>query len=175
MESDYTGIDYSLNFKAVNPNPQDFTGIYVASYLQSLTKWLVVGGEFVMQRPTADLMEPQLSAVGRVKLGDAGILTATYSQMGVLQTTYHHKVSDVIELGAELQYVAVKNRREAICTVGGKWEFRAASFRGQLDTNGRVSSVLEQKLAPGMSLFFCSDLDHMKGASKFGFGLQLQV
>ena len=38
LEQDYQGSDYSLNIKALNPSPTDLTGIYIGTYLQSITK-----------------------------------------------------------------------------------------------------------------------------------------
>ncbi|KAJ3047414.1 translocase of outer mitochondrial membrane, partial [Rhizophlyctis rosea] len=67
VEHDHHGADYTLNAKAVNPNPIDAspswstskapaaTGIYQVAYLQSISRSVAVGGEFVYQRPTPDL------------------------------------------------------------------------------------------------------------------------
>ena len=50
LEHDYQGSDYLANFKALNPSPVDFGGIYFTSYLQSVTKNLAVGFESLHQR-----------------------------------------------------------------------------------------------------------------------------
>lgn len=68
VEHEVVGGDYSISVKAMNPNPLDapkrggngasVTGIYSASYLQSLSKNFVVGGEFMYQAPTPTVAEP---------------------------------------------------------------------------------------------------------------------
>ncbi|KAG1240197.1 hypothetical protein G6F68_017897 [Rhizopus microsporus] len=64
LEQEVNGSDYSLNFKTMNANPLEMTGLYMASYLQSVTQKLVVGSEIVLQRPTRDMEETAMSLVG---------------------------------------------------------------------------------------------------------------
>eukprot|EP00158_Paraphelidium_tribonemae_P001661 Partr_v1_DN24664_c0_g2_i1_m59785 putative Translocase of outer mitochondrial membrane 40 homolog len=173
LEADYSGTDYSLNCKSINASPTDLTGIFVGQYLQSVHPRLALGLEVAHQHPAPEISETNMSVVGKLTGADWA-LTSNLTQVGAFQTTYYHRVSDQVDLGAELQVAAAGNRREAVCTIGGKWEFRQASFRGQVDTNGRVSAVLEEKMAPGFSVFFVGDIDHLKGDSKFGMGLQLE-
>jgi mitochondrial import receptor subunit TOM40 len=172
-EMDYSGSSFTANAKAVNPSPVDATGIFVASYLQSVSKNVALGVEVAHQRPDAATQETQLSYVAKVS-GSDFVLTTNVSQIGVMQTSYVHKVNEQIELGADLQLMASQGRREGVCTVGGKWEFRAASFRGMVDTAGRVGVLLEERLAPGVTLLFSGELDHYKGDSKFGLGMQME-
>ena len=173
FELDYTGYDYTANVKFINPSPVDATGILVAQYLQSLSKSFAVGVEAAVQHPTPDVLATQYSLVAKYATPKA-VFTTSIAQIGVLQSSYWHKVNEQIELGTELQYLAVQNRREATCSLGAKWEFRQAAFRAQVDTAGRVTAVLEEKLAPGFSLMFTGDIDHLKGTSKFGMGMQLE-
>ena len=58
---------------------------------------------------------------------------------------------------------------------GGKFDFRAATFRGQIDTTGRVSTVIKQKIAPGFSFIITGDIEHMKSTARFGVGIQLEA
>lgn len=175
VEADYAGKDFNLNVKAINPSPVDQTGIFVASYLQSVSSRLALGGECALQHPTPDVSETQGTLVAAYT-GQDFVWTSSLAQIGVLQTSFHHRVSDTVEMAAELQVMIAPDgsRRDAICTVGGKWDFRQSCFRGQVDTSGRVAAILEQKLAPGLSVLMTGDIDHMKGASKFGIGMQLE-
>lgn len=173
FEMDYSGMDFSSNVKAVNPSVVDGTGIYVASHLQSLTKKIVFGVEVAAQHPEPSVLEYQSSLVGKYS-GKGFVLTANVAQFGVLQTSYYQKLNENVEVGAELQLMRSPEKLEGVCTVGGKWEFRQSAVRAQVDTTGRVCSVMEQRLAPGISFLVTADLDHLKGQSKFGVGLQME-
>jgi mitochondrial import receptor subunit TOM40 len=94
--------------------------------------------------------------------------------MGILQASYYQRVNEKVDLGTELQLVAVQGRRQAVCNVGAKWEFSKSTFRGQIDTTGKVSAVMEEKLVPGISFFICGELDHAKTESRFGLGLTME-
>ncbi|ORE08132.1 hypothetical protein BCV72DRAFT_96946 [Rhizopus microsporus var. microsporus] len=174
LEQEVNGSDYSLNFKTMNANPLEMTGLYMASYLQSVTQSLVVGSEIVLQRPTRDMEETAMSLVGKYT-GKDFIATAQFQGMGAIQASYYQRINEKVDFGVELNLMAQGGRREAVATVGGKFDFRAATFRGQIDTTGRVSAVLEEKMAPGFSFLISGDLDHMKGQSKFGIGIMLSA
>ncbi|KAI9146380.1 eukaryotic porin/Tom40 [Paraphysoderma sedebokerense] len=196
VEADYSGTDYTANIKAVNPSPFDNTGIFVASYLQSVTPSLAVGIEGLYQRPMEDVEETGLSFVAKYTFAKHElktlqplnptdpipqpptanpVLTATLQSFGALQLTYFHPVSSKVELASELQVLAAPGRREAVASVGAKFDFRTATVRNMLDTTGKISTVLEQKMAPGFSFLISGEIDHLKGASRFGVGLALEM
>jgi mitochondrial import receptor subunit TOM40 len=174
VEQEVNGSDYSLTFKTMNPNPLELTGLYMASYLQSVTQNLVVGSEIVLQRPTADMEETAMSLVGKYTGADY-IATAQFQGVGAIQASYYQRINEKVDFGVELNLMVQNGRREAVATVGGKFDFRQATFRGQIDTTGKVSAVLEEKMAPGFSFLISGDLDHMKGQSKFGVGIMLSA
>ncbi|CDS14361.1 hypothetical protein LRAMOSA06530 [Lichtheimia ramosa] len=174
MEHEYAGSDYSINLKAMNPNPMEFTGLYVASYLQSVTSKLAIGSEVVLQRPTPDMEETAMSLVGKYT-GNDYIATAQFQGLGAIQASYYQRINEKVDFGVEINLLMQGQRREGVATVGGKFDFRQATFRGQIDTTGRVSAVLEEKMAPGFSFLISGDLDHMKGQSKFGVGIMLSA
>jgi mitochondrial import receptor subunit TOM40 len=193
FEVDYQGVDYSTNVKAINPAlapaadgsaPRPVTGIFVFSHLQSLSKNVALGVEVAAQRPDPKVFETQASVVMRVR-GREWVWTTNVAQFGVLQTSYWQKLNENVELGAELQLMANRPQQqqqqqqsarsiEGVATLGGKWDAGFVVVRCQVDTAGRVGSTMEQKLAPGISFLMSADLDHMKGASKFGMGLQME-
>lgn len=177
LEGDYQGEDYGVNVKGINPAPDLSTGIYTASYLQAVTANLAVGAERVTQR-TASAAESRTSLVGRY-VGEGGDWVGTVQVggggPGAIQASYWQRLDDKVEAGVELQTMIAPGVREAVATMGAKWEFRASTFRGQVDTTGKVQAVLEEKLAPGFSILFSGDLDHAKGQSKFGVGLQMEA
>ena len=50
LEVDYLGGDYSINAKTFNPSPVLGTGIFTIGALQSISKRIAVGAEFIFQR-----------------------------------------------------------------------------------------------------------------------------
>ncbi|KAJ1977208.1 translocase of outer mitochondrial membrane [Dimargaris verticillata] len=172
-EADYQGVDYTLNAKAINPSPADNTGIYAGSYLQSVTKNLAVGLESIREKPPLGEERTRTSLLARYTAGPS-ITTLQWQGLDSLQATYHQKVNDRVEFASELQITTEGEKRGAVCTVGGKYEFRQATFRGQIDSNGKVMAVLEEKMAPGFSFLLTGEIDHLKGQNKVGVGLMLE-
>jgi mitochondrial import receptor subunit TOM40 len=68
-----------------------------------------------------------------------------------------------VEVAADMQLIAGPQRRDAIATVGAKYDLRMATFRAQLDSTGKVSALLEQQFAPTTFAFLVSgEIDHFK-------------
>ncbi len=53
-------------------------------------------------------------------------------------------------------------KREAVATIGAKYEFRMASFRGQVDSQGKVGMLLEQRFTPAFAFLVGGEIDHWK-------------
>ncbi|KAG0092102.1 translocase of outer mitochondrial membrane [Podila epicladia] len=174
LEQDYNGRDFNINLKAVNPVLIEGTGIYIGSILQSLSQHVAVGMEGVYQRPTPGQAETTLSYVAKYT-GHDYIATAQWQGFGALQAAYYLRYSDKVDFGTEIQIMTAGGRREAVATVGGKFEFRRSTFRGQVDTTGKVSAVLEEKIVPGFSFLISGEMDHGKGQSRFGVGMMWEV
>ncbi|KAG8916182.1 translocase of outer mitochondrial membrane, partial [Tulasnella sp. 417] len=88
--------------------------------------------------------------------------------------TYWQKLSDKVEVAADLQLIAAPQRREAITTLGAKYDFRMATFRAQVDSTGKVSALLEQKFGPSFAFLFAGEIDHLKNAAKVGVGVMIE-
>ena len=167
IEQDYQGKDCSINVKAMNPSPVDATGVYMGSALQSVTKHLAVGVEGLWQRPQPELSDLSTSFIAKYTGGDSPatpwIATATLSpSQGIAQTTYWQRLSEKLEVAADLQLLATPQRRDAIATLGARWDLRMASFRAQLDSTGKVSALLEQRFAPSFSFLIAGEIDHFR-------------
>ena len=167
IEHDYQGRDYSVNLKAMNPSPVDLTGMYIGNILQSVTKHLALGVEGLYQRPQPDLSDLALSYLVKYTGGENPSLpwigTAQLSPtQGLLQTTYWQKLSEKLEVAADLQLIANSQRRDAIATLGARWDLRMATFRAQLDSTGKVSALLEQRFAPSFSFLVAGEIDHFR-------------
>lgn len=175
LEHDYQGLDYSLNAKAMNPSLIDGTGIYIGSYLQSITPNVAIGAETLVQRPQPGISESLTSYL--VKLSGSNrdwLASAQINPSGMLEATYHHRLSDKVDAAASLQMINRPNGKEASASLGAKYDFRMASFRGQLDSSGKVSALLEQRFTPAFAFLVAGEIDHLKNASKFGVGIMLE-
>lgn len=167
LEHDRAGRDYSLNFKAYNPGVTDGTGVFMGSYLQSVTKRLALGAECIWQRPNADVEEANMSYMAKY-VGGADrdwIATAQFlGSQGVVQGTYWQRLSDKVEAGAELTVAPspMPKDRKAQATVAAKYDFRLATLRAQLDSTGKVSAFLEQRFTPAFSFLVTGEIDHWK-------------
>ncbi|KAF8163312.1 eukaryotic porin-domain-containing protein [Crassisporium funariophilum] len=175
LEHDYHGQDFSVNMKAVNPSPTNLTGIYIGSYLQSITKNLAVGLETLYQRPTPENSEITTSYLAKLTSTDKSwIATAQLQPSGVLQATYWQRLSEKVEVAADLQVLSAPTRRDAIATLGAKYDFRLATFRAQLDSTGKVSALLEQRFTPAFAFLVSGEIDHFKNAAKVGVGVMIE-
>ncbi len=163
LEQDYQGLDYSINMKALNPLPTDLTGIYIGKYLQSVTGNMALGLETVYQRHAPEMSESITSYLLKYQgIQRNWIATAQLSPQGILQTTYWQKLSEKLEFAADLQLLATPMRRDAVATLGAKYDLRMASFRAQLDSTGKVSALLEQRFAPAFAFTLAGEIDHLK-------------
>lgn len=175
VEHDYQGIDYSINAKAINPSPTDYTGIYMGSYLQSLTKNFALGVETLYQRPSPDTSELNSSYLAKYTGTEKNwIATAQLQPSGVFQASYWQKLSEKVEVAADLQVIATPQRRDAIATLGAKYDLRLATFRAQLDSTGKVSAHLEQRFTPAFAFLISGEIDHFKNAAKVGVGVMIE-
>ncbi|KAF8517010.1 hypothetical protein BU17DRAFT_50273, partial [Hysterangium stoloniferum] len=72
------------------------------------------------------------------------IATATIRLSGVHQLTYWQRISEKLDVTADLQAMATPTRRDATATMGAKYELRAANFHTQLHSSRKISTWLEQ-------------------------------
>lgn len=179
LESDYTGDDFSATVRAVNPSILDFdnklTGMFIGSYLQSVTPRLALGIETMYQR-LSDEDGPQTvqSYVARYK-GNQWIGSAALLNGGMLQGSYWRRLSEKVEAGLDINLSLLGlaaagsgagmmggARNEGSATMGAKYDFRTSVFRGQIDSQGKVSAVLEKRIAPMVQFTFAGEMDHSK-------------
>lgn len=190
-ELDYTGGDYSVNVKAINPDITDqATGIYTGSYLQSVTKNVALGVECVLQRMPnpmkrfSVLTDVAWNVAGKVRVGQDGLFTVNVQQLAAIQASYWHRVSDKIELATEWQAIMMGPKRDAVTSISAKFDFKQALIRAQVDSAGKVGLVYEEKLFPGFSLILSGEIDQLAWIksgpaaaahnSRWGFGVSLE-
>ncbi|KAL9087694.1 MAG: hypothetical protein Q9159_003506 [Coniocarpon cinnabarinum] len=197
VEATYKGQDFSVDLKAINPSvidspDSDLTGILVGSYLQSITPRLALGLETMWQRQTGD--EPPQTITSYAMRYRAPTWIASAQLMptqGVLQSSYWQKVAKQVDVGLDLNLSLMGTlsgaaggaalgpmmgqlKNEGTATAGIKYEFRTSQFRGQVDSNGKVSALLERRVAPMIMMTFAGEMDHAKSASKIGLAVQIE-
>ncbi|KAF1345749.1 eukaryotic porin-domain-containing protein [Delphinella strobiligena] len=188
FENDYAGNDFTAQIKAMNPSILDgpLTGIFIGSYMQSITPRLSLGLEAVYQRAAAQMgPETMLSYAGRYK-GDDWIASAQLMTAGGLQTSYWKRLSDKLETGVDLNLQVAGMggaqggmmggiRKEGVATFGAKYDFRASSFRAQVDSAGKLGVLLEKRVVPMVQITFAGELDHAKNAAKLGLAVSIEA
>ncbi len=175
VDNDYTGIDFSASLKSINPSILDggLSGIFVGSYLQSLTPSLAVGIEAMWQRAALNTApETAVSYCMKYK-GSDWIASAQLAEQGVLSTSYWKKLTDKVEAGVDLNLqfapglgqgglMGPGSRKEGSTTIGAKYDFRTSVFRAQIDSSGKLSCLYEKRILPPVQLTFAGEMDHSK-------------
>ncbi|KAM5439667.1 translocase of outer mitochondrial membrane [Microsporum ferrugineum] len=175
LDNDYTGADFSASLKAFNPSILEggLTGIFIGSYLQSITPGLALGLEAMWQRAGLSARpETALSYCARYKADD-WIASAQLQAQGTINASFWKKLSDKVEAGVDmnLQFAPSGNpmmggmQREGTTAVGAKYEFRASTFRAQVDSAGKLSCLLEKRVAMPISLTFAGEIDQVKASN----------
>ncbi|CAG7855162.1 SubName: Full=Probable TOM40-mitochondrial import receptor (MOM38) {ECO:0000313/EMBL:CCA68912.1} [Serendipita indica DSM 11827] len=167
-------VDYCLNLKAINPSPIDGSGIYSAVSCNpsqaSRTRHRDQLSKRTRRFRYADDLARQIHWPTK-RLDCHGC----FHTLGLLQASYWHKLSPQVEVAADLQLIATPMKRDAVATVGAKWDLRLSSFKAQLDSTGKLSALLEQRLAPNFALLFTGEIDHFKNTAKVGMGIMLEA
>jgi mitochondrial import receptor subunit TOM40 len=172
LENDYTGADFSASLKAINPNLLEggITGMVMASYLQAVTPKLSLGIDAFWNRPAmAYPPELNVSYAARYKAADWMACGQVIPDRGVLEASYWRRLTDKVETGinCNLAFAGMGPggpmggpQKEGSVTIGAKYDFRAASFRAQVDNQGKVACLLEKMIAPPIRLTFSGEIDH---------------
>ncbi|KIW27024.1 uncharacterized protein PV07_06805 [Cladophialophora immunda] len=183
IENEYTGNDFSASIKALSPSIMEggLTGIFIGSYLQSITPKLSLGLEGVWQRPALNSKpETALSYCARYKSTD-WIASAQWLSQGSLGATYWRRLTDKVEAGVDCQLQFAPGaamfggpRREGTTTVGLKYSFTNSVYRAQVDSAGKFGVVLERRVAPPVTLTFAAEIDQWKNTHKLGVAVSLE-
>eukprot|EP00160_Parvularia_atlantis_P018052 Unigene6480_Nuclearia_a/m.19950 Unigene6480_Nuclearia_a/g.19950 ORF Unigene6480_Nuclearia_a/g.19950 Unigene6480_Nuclearia_a/m.19950 type:complete len:301 (-) Unigene6480_Nuclearia_a:27-929(-) len=168
-EVEYSAGDQSTNFKLINPNLFEGTGVCTLSYLQSVTRRLVLGVEGTASLGPQRAINSSLAFVARLSTDNA-VVNVNATTNGNLQLSYYQKVNEQISIASELEAGISSQQRDSIFTMGTKFDLRAATLRAQLDSTGKVAVVLEEKVNPAFSVLLSGELDHWKSTSRFGVG-----
>lgn len=175
LDNDYSGKDFSASIKSINPSILDggLTGIFMGSYLQSLTPSLAVGLEAMWQRQAINAgPETMISYCAKYK-GSDWIASAQVAELGSFSTSYWKKLTDKVQAGVDLNLqfapgigqgglMGSGSRKEGTTTIGAKYDFRNSTFRAQIDSTGKLSCLYEKRVLPPVQLTFAGEMDHFK-------------
>lgn len=104
MINDYKGKTYTASLTAANTDPIDNSGVFVAQYLQRVTKNLDLGAELILQYggaiPTGKIA---VYSLGWRYLGDKWQLSGALNPLGSLHLCYFHQSTSPIQFGVELE------------------------------------------------------------------------
>ncbi|KAF7944409.1 hypothetical protein EAE96_010806 [Botrytis aclada] len=186
LDNEYTGQDFTASIKSLNPSILDggFTGIFIGQYLQAVTPNLALGLEAVWQRAAMNQgPETAVSYCAKYK-GSDWIASAQLQAQGAVNTSYWRRLTDKVEAGVDLnlQFAGLSGagmmggpiRKEGVTTVGAKYDFRMSTFRAQVDSTGKLSCLLEKRVAPPVQLTFAAEMDHFKQAAKIGVAVSIE-
>lgn len=188
LDNEYNGADFNASLKAINPSILEggLTGIYIGSYLQSLTPSLAVGIETVWQRQAMNAgPETALSYSAKYKGSDWIASVQLLQAQNAISTTYWRRLTDKVEAGVDLNLqfapgiggglMGAGSRKEGTTTVGAKYDFRTSTFRAQLDSSGKLSCLLEKRVLPPVQISFAGEMDHLKVCQRKGIEHTLKV
>jgi mitochondrial import receptor subunit TOM40 len=195
-EHDILGDHYSINLKTVNPGLLDGTGIHIGSIFHSFGPRLSAGFETVAHNPGSGQIEtatsymakltslPSAAALASAALTPVGqapipmpfntqwTATAQLQSTGNIQATYYQKLSDKVDVALDLQTLIQPQsmmgpaKRDAIATLGAKYDFRLATLRAQVDSTWKVGMLLEQRFTPAFAFLVGGELDHKKVSAR---------
>ncbi|KAF2743459.1 eukaryotic porin [Sporormia fimetaria CBS 119925] len=182
IENDYTGADFSASLKTVNPSILDggVTGMVMASYLQSITPRLALGLEAFWSRP-AMAYPPSLNVSYAMRYKTPEWMASLNMVAGsALEASYWRKLSDKVEAGINMNLAMSQASplgpagKEGTVTIGAKYDFRASSFRAQIDNQGKVSCLLEKVILPPVRVTFSGEIDHKANDAKVGLAVSIE-
>ncbi|ESO95248.1 hypothetical protein LOTGIDRAFT_227257 [Lottia gigantea] len=174
VTTDYKGDDYTASVTLGNIDPIHESGIVVSQYLQRVTRRLDLGAElhyqYGNQVPGGQIAF--MSFAGKLSSDNWQFSGNVSPTAGNFHGCYVHKISEHLQLGAELE--TSLRMGDSTATVGYQIEIPNANvtFKGQVDSNYCVGAVMEKKITPFPFTFaFSGYLNHVKGTSRFGLGL----
>lgn len=189
IEHDHLGPHYALSLKSINPGLLDATGIHFVSLLHSVSPRLSLGFESIIQHPQPQILETSTSYVAKltslpnplaaltqqpgqapasIPFSPSWIATGQLQPSGNVQATYYHRLSDKVDVALDFQTIFQPAsmmgpaKREALTTLGAKYDFRLATVRAQVDSNWKVGMLLEQRFTPLFAFLVSGEIDHAK-------------
>nr|XP_043610248.1 mitochondrial import receptor subunit TOM40-1-like [Erigeron canadensis] len=158
---DYKGTDYRAQLQLGNG------GLIGASYIQSVTPHLSLGGEVFW---AGQHRKSGLGYAARYNT-DKMVATGQIASTGMVALSYVQKVTEKVSLASDFMYNYMSKDVTASC--GYDYILRQCRLRGRIDSNGCVSGFLEERLSLGLNFIVSAEVDHKKKDYRFGLGLTI--
>ncbi|KAL9587570.1 MAG: hypothetical protein Q9212_000147 [Teloschistes hypoglaucus] len=195
IENDYTGTDFTASLKAMNPSIIEggIKGAFIANCLQSVTPSLALGLEAVWQRIAMNTSPEVLLSYGAKYRGSDWIASLQVQpdmpqgQGSSVNSSYWRRLTDKVSVGADLSLEFTPGmggqgslmdggwEKKGAASAAAKYEFRASTFRAQIDNKGRLSCLLEKTILPAIRVTFAGEMDHLKQQAKVGLGVSVEA
>jgi mitochondrial import receptor subunit TOM40 len=170
FENEYTGDDFTASLKMLNPSylSGGLTGIFIGSYLQSITPKLSLGLETVWQRAAMSQgPDTAVSYCARYKSNDWVATALVQPSQGAMNTSYWRRLSEKLQVGVDMTLSLVPSgamiggpiQKEGITAVGAKYDFRVSTFRAQVDSRGKLSCLWEKRVGAPVMMTFAAEID----------------
>lgn len=178
FDHEIKGQDWAGSISLANPSPIDFSGVYGYSHLQSITKRLAIGAQaqYINLPHRPDITGLTVNWKARyanihqdqpVSGDHIATLEWPAPQQGIA-LSYWQYLGEKVEAGTELLLGPDQEKpsggsiSSASATVGLKFDYRLATYRGQISSDGKIMAHLEQRLNPLMSFTLCGEIDQWK-------------
>lgn len=166
LEAEYRGETFNSSLKIGEPDLVNESGVVIGNYLQSITDNLLLGGELRYQYEKG--MENSVMTVGgHYRRADYNIYATIVPIAAAFNLSYMKKIHPTTNLFIDYEGALMS---ETKLSAGYETNFQAANIRGQIDSEGHVSAIMERKMGPGISFKLCGRLNHLTGEQVFGFG-----
>ncbi|EKX33332.1 hypothetical protein GUITHDRAFT_166503 [Guillardia theta CCMP2712] len=166
ITADYKGSDWFAQCKIGSMAQFGF------SYLQSITRSLSLGLDFMyLGRPPFNQPPVSIITAGLRYSTERLAFVSKLTSTGQLQASYVQRVRDNLTFGTEMSVDVAST--ESLCAVGYEYSTQAGSFKTNLTTDGKVTSIFEKTLSEVSSMSLSVEVDHKKQACKYGIGFQL--
>lgn len=158
---DYRGTDFCSQLKLATG------GIVAVSYLQSVTPTLSLGGEGFYQGKSRF---SAITAAAKYANGH-DVASVTVASFGPIIASYLHRVNPRSAFATEL-YLDGRTRDSHV-TFGYRFDLSTSSVVGNIDSGGRVSATVEERINPMLAFVLSGELDHQREEYRFGFGVNI--
>lgn len=161
VDLDFSGDTCTANMKLSS------TPLIGLAYFQSITNSLAIGGVGYYH---CQHEKSVLSYAARYTTPDY-MSMLTYGSVGTVQLHYLRKLSERVNLASELAYHA--GTGESTANVGAEYTLRQSRFLTNVDHTGRISSTLDCKVSPALTLQLSASAHHKTDDFKFGYGFSI--
>lgn len=153
--------------KIISPAIPSIKSIYVFNFLSKIGKYHL-GMETIFSRGQS--VEVGLGMNIR-KETDNTVTVIGIQQLTAIAVSHFRQISPRFSAALDLNYSLLD--RELLCSAAWKLQTKRASVRTQIDTTGKVTSVVENRVTDNLLVSFSSEVDLWAKTNSFGISFSL--